>query len=80
VPGRYFPDRTPCASGDHTICEIPLAVHRGMIFCSGWRHSSEYCGWLDTNLVVSGTANESSICRGDHPLNPIYRALPCLTT
>ncbi len=22
APGRYFPDRTPCASGDHTICEI----------------------------------------------------------
>ena len=27
-PG-HFPVRTPCASGDHTICEIPFAAESG---------------------------------------------------
>ena len=73
---EYLPDRIPCASGDQTICEIPFAVLRGMIFCSGCRQSSEYCGWLDTNRTTFGTAKERSIYSEDHSLNPMYRTLP----
>ena len=29
-PGGYFPVSTPCASGDHTICEMPCAAQTGL--------------------------------------------------
>ena len=29
-PGSYLPVRTPCASGDQTICEIPFAALTGI--------------------------------------------------
>src|SRR5580698_9994010 len=69
--GEYFPDSTPCASGDHTICEIPLSRHSGMTFSSGLRYSIEYCGWLDTNRSTFDMASTSAMLRGDHSLNPM---------
>ena len=51
VSGSYLPLSTPWPSGDQTICEMPFAAHSGMTSSSGSRHSSEYCGWLDTNLA-----------------------------
>ena len=53
-PGLYLPVSTPCASGDQTICEIPLAAHSGITSCSGTRQSIEYCGWLETNFSTPG--------------------------
>ena len=79
-PGVYFPDSTPCASGDQTICETPLAAQRGMTSRSGLRQSMEYCGWLDTKRSAPASANARSICSGDHSLNPMKRALPWRTT
>ena len=49
--GSYLPLSTPWPSGDQTICEMPLAAHSGITSSSGSRHSSEYCGWLETNFV-----------------------------
>jgi len=40
APGLYLPEMTPCASGDHTICETPFFAQSGMTFSSGLRHSS----------------------------------------
>ena len=57
----YFPVRTPCASGDQTICEMPAAAHRGITARSGRRHSIEYCGWLETKCSTPGML----VCRLD---------------
>src|ERR1700728_3707849 len=43
-PGLYLPVSTPCASGDQTICEMPLAEHSGNTSASGACHSMEYWG------------------------------------
>ena len=79
-PGRYLPVRTPWASGDHTICEIPFASHSGITSASGARHSAEYCGWLDTNRATPGMSSAAWIRSGGHSLKPIQRALPASTT
>src|SRR3981081_3206300 len=71
APGTYWPDSTPCASGDQTIWEIPFAAQRGMTASSGLRQSSEYCGWLETKRSLPATANAASICCGDHSLKPM---------
>jgi hypothetical protein len=52
APGRYLPVSTPWASGDQTICEMPFAAQSGITSSSGSRHSSEYCGWLETNFAT----------------------------
>ena len=62
---------TPCAKGDQTIWEMPLAAQTGMTASSGLRQSREYCGWLDTKRSVPATANALSICCGDHSLKPM---------
>src|ERR1700722_16771162 len=80
APGRYLPDSTPCASGDQTICEMSFSWQKGMTSFSGLRQSSEYCGWLETNGTVPGTASARLTCSVDHSLKPIYRALPWRTT
>ena len=41
---RYFPVRTPWASGDQTICEMPFASQSGTTSASIWRRRIEYCG------------------------------------
>ena len=69
-PGRYFPVSAPCASGDHTICEIPFAAQSGITSRSGPRHSIEYCGWLDTNFSTFGRSSASWIFSGGHSLKP----------
>ena len=56
LSGSYLPLSTPWPSGDQTICEMPLAAQSGMTSSSGSRHSSEYCGWLETNLATPGPA------------------------
>jgi hypothetical protein len=71
APGRYFPVSTPCARGDQTIWEMPFLAQKGMIPSSGRRHSSEYCGWLETKRSVFSMANVLAICRVDHSLNPM---------
>jgi hypothetical protein len=43
-PGRYFPDRTPCAIGDQTICEMPSSSEAGTTLSSITRQSIEYWG------------------------------------
>ena len=70
-PGTYLPDSTPWASGDHTICDIPRLAQNGITSFSGARHSSEYCGWLETKASLPATANAPSICRVDHSLKPM---------
>src|SRR5437773_10326003 len=42
--GKYFPVRTPCASGDQTTCEIPDFADRESNPFSGSRCNREYCG------------------------------------
>ncbi len=79
-PGAYFPVSTPCASGDHTICEICSRSHSGITSFSGARHSIEYCGWLETQRAASGTCSEASIFSAGHSLKPMWRALPSRTT
>ena len=69
-PGRYLPVRTPCASGDQTICEMPFAAQSGMTSSSVPRRSSEYCGWLDTNFSTPGRSSAAWICSGVHSLKP----------
>ena len=49
-PGRYLPDRTPSAIGDHTIWPMPSSEEAGTTRSSMTRHSAEYWGWLDTSL------------------------------
>ncbi len=71
APGLYLPVSTPCASGDQTICETPLAADSGMTFCSGRRCSREYCGWLETKRSTPGIAKAAAICSGDHSLKPM---------
>src|SRR5262249_24709995 len=80
APGRYLPLSTPCPSGDHTIWEMPLAAHSGITSLSGLRHSSEYCGWLETKRSLPATAKAPSIWCDDHSLKSIQRALPWRTT
>ena len=75
-----MPVSTPWASGDHTICEMPLRSHSGMTSASGARHSAEYCGWLETNFATPGSASASSMRATGHSLKPIQRALPASTT
>ena len=79
-PGRYLPVKRPWASGDHTICEIPLAAHSGKSSASGARQSIEYCGWEDTNRSGPAMSIAAWICSGVHSLKPRYRALPSATT
>src|SRR4051794_3028051 len=79
-PGLYFPVKTPCASGDQTICEMPLAFEAGMTSRSGPRQSIEYCGWLETNFSTPGSCAASSILSAGHSLKPSQRALPARTT
>ena len=69
-PGLYFPVSTPCASGDQTICDMPLALQSGMISFSGFRQSSEYCGWLETKRTTSFIAVASAM----HPRGPFGKA------
>ena len=79
-PGGYLPVSTPCASGDHTICEIPSRSHSGITSASGARHSIEYCGWLETQRSTPRSASDASICSAGHSLKPMCRALPACTT
>jgi hypothetical protein len=61
APGRYFPVRTPCASGDQTIWETCFSRQSGMTSSSGWRQSREYCGWLETKRSFPGSAKAAAI-------------------
>lgn len=69
-PGLYFPVSTPCARGDQTICEMPLAAHRGKTSASGACHSMEYCGWEETNNSGPAMSIAVWICSGVHSLKP----------
>ena len=60
APGRYFPARTPCASGDQTIGETCFSRQSGMTFSSGWRQSRDYCGWLETKHSMPGRVLSSN--------------------
>ena len=51
APGAYLPVSTPCASGENARLPIPCRAHAGNTFPSGFRHSIEYCGWLDEPAV-----------------------------
>ena len=64
-PRRYLPVSTPWASGDQTICEIPLASHSGNTSASGACHSIEYCGCEETNR--SGRRCRSPLESGRQP-------------
>ena len=68
--GEYLPVRTPCASGDQTIWEIPFRAQSGITSRSGSRRRIEYCGWLETNLSTSGRSSEAWICSALHSLKP----------
>ena len=70
-PGRYLPVSTPWASGDQTICEMPLRSHSGITSASGPRQSAEYCGWLDTNFATPGMSSAAWICSAGHSLKPM---------
>ena len=70
-PGLYLPVSTPCASGDQTICEIPLRSHSGISSASGPRQSAEYCGWLDTNFATPGSSSASRTRSTGHSLKPM---------
>ena len=68
----------PGAAHQEDICRTarlaPAATRRsgkrrfsrqsGMTFSSGLRHSSEYCGWLETKRSTPGIAKAASICAG----------------
>jgi hypothetical protein len=71
LAGRYLPVSTPWASGDHTICEMPLALAQRDDLGLGARHSAEYCGWLETNFATPGSRSASWICSGGHSLKPM---------
>jgi hypothetical protein len=79
-PGLYLPVSTPCASGDHTICEMPCFLQKRMSSASGARQSMLYCGCDDTHLRVPGTSRPAWICSTVHSEKPISRTLPCSTT
>ena len=79
-PGRYLPVSTPWASGDQTICVIPLASQTGITSASGLRQSAEYCGCEETNFATPGMSSASWIVSAGHSENPICRALPASTT
>src|SRR5437764_299092 len=64
--GSYLPLSTPWPSGDQTICEIALAAHSGITSSSGSRQSSEYCGWLETNLVTPVRSSAALIRSAGH--------------
>ena len=44
LPGSYLPESTPSASGDQTICPIPLASQSGITAGSIVRHSRSFSG------------------------------------
>jgi len=72
-PGAYLPVSTPCAIGDHTICEMPSFSHSGTTSSSMTRHSIEYCGCDDTirsNPIASAICSASSICDARHSDTP----------
>ena len=80
-PGRYLPDSTPWAIGDHTICAEPLLRQAGTTSASMTRHSIEYCGWLDTNGIRSSRASAAParISSAVHSETPTYSTLPART-
>ncbi len=47
APVAYFPVRTPCAIGLHTIWPIPSRLQMRITFFSIPRRSIEYCGWFE---------------------------------
>ena len=73
-PGWYLPVSTPCASGDQTIWEMPFASQtRSTPLSSMRRHSSEYCGWLETGFSRPSSraiATAASICSAVHSETP----------
>ena len=69
--GLYLPVSTPWASGDQTICEIPLAAQSGITAFSGCRQSREYCGWLETDFSTPGISTASRIFSAGHSEKPI---------
>ena len=80
-PGRYLPDSTPCAIGDHTICPTPSSSEVGTTSASMTRHSIEYCGWFDTSWILRSRASSwaARISVAFHSDTPMYSALPACT-
>jgi hypothetical protein len=73
-PGLYLPVSAPWASGDQTICAMPLAAGSGKTSSSGAGQSSEYCGCEETNSTEPCSrlrSSEAWICSGLHSLKPI---------
>ncbi len=69
-PGLYLPVSTPWASGDQTICEIPLAALSGKTSTSGACQSIEYCGCEETKRSGPAISSAASICSVVHSLKP----------
>ena len=53
-PGRYFPVRTPWASGDQTIWEIPFSSQSGITSSSGSRQSMRVLRLAGDELLHPG--------------------------
>jgi hypothetical protein len=71
APGAYFPVSTPCASGDQTIWDMPLAAQTGITSSSGSRQSSEYWGWLETNFSTPAISSAAWILSAGHSEKPM---------
>ena len=69
-PSRYLPVSSPWASGDQTICEMPLAAQSGNSSASGACHSIEYCGCEETNRSGPPMSIAAWICSVVHSLKP----------
>ena len=80
LPGLYLPVRTPWASGDQTICEIPCSSQKGISSASGARQIMLYCGCEETKSLVFGTSQLAWICSIVHSEKPICRTFPASTT
>ena len=69
APGRYLPESTPCASGDQTICETPLArAERDDLLLRPAPQQRILRLAGDESAPRPAMANAASICCGDHSL------------
>ncbi len=72
-PGRYLPESTPCAMGDHTIWETPASFEAGTTSSSMTRHSIEYWGceeisWKPSCLASAAPSRIWSAVHSETPM------------
>ena len=78
-PGAYLPVSTPCASGDQTICEMPVAAASRSSELG--RPPEHRVLWLaKTRNSARRFSTAAWICSTVHSLKPRERALPAATT